>query len=268
MATDISKTEKRFREGRGIKYMNDGRVRCQATSNTQVFKWRTESNDFDMPIEELWPECQCTKAATPGMFVCRFHGGQKLPRQIKSMMDVIPIDMQEKFEIMLNDPAYISRREEIALLRARQLEVLEQISDGIGNPEAWGIVADALAELNKGNEDVCKARLIEALKSANEDRRAWAEIYDVQKLLKDTTGVEVKTAATLKTMATAEQVSRLISRVYDILMTGATKYIDDNGQRASFIAYIASELGRSVNLSPATISGLIEAGSGEIIGDA
>jgi len=264
---DLNISEQRFREGSGEKYLKNGNVRCQAVANNQVFKWRQQTGDFDTPNKELWPECQCTNGAVPGMFVCRFHGGQRQPRQVRSMLDVIPFDMREKFEMMLNDPAYISRREEIALLRAREMEILEHISDGIGNPEAWGIVSDALAELRRGDEKLAEARLAEAIKSANEDRRAWGEIYDLQKLLKDTTGVEVKTAATLKTMATAEQVSRLISRVYEILMSGAQKYINDNGQRALFITYVAGELGRATNFSPATIGGLIEAGSGEVIGD-
>lgn len=259
--------ERRFREGSGEKYLLNGEMRCQGISVSQIRKWREAHNDYDTPNEDLWPECQCHQPAVDSMYVCRFHGGHQRPKMVRTLMDAIPIDMQDKFRAMMEDPVYISLREDIALMRTRMISVLESINEGVGNPEAWGYVSDALYELRRGNEDVAEERLVTALKEAAQDRQAWEEIREIQKLLKDTKGMEVKTAATLKTMATAEEVSRLIARVLDILTRGAEKYIDGKIQQTLFLTYVSGELARAVNFGPVAVGGLLEAGSREIISD-
>jgi hypothetical protein len=261
--TKTTISEQRFLEGSGVKYMQNGNVRCQALSNSQMRRWRMAHNDYDTPNEDLWPECQCPNASTPGLYVCRFHGGLRQRKDIKSIADVMPFDLGEKFKVLLEDPAYISNRENIALLRARQWELLEQQADQVGNPEAWGIVSNALHELRRGNEQTAERMLEDALQSANNEHKAWEEMYRLETLLKDMKSAEVKTAATLKTMATAEEVGRLVARVYEILTSGAQKFIEDKHQQSYFLAYVARELTGAVGLSPVTVSGLIDAGSRE-----
>ena len=257
-------TEERFRQGTGQKFLQDGRIRCQGLSKGQIYKWREEHDDWATPSSELWPECQCVKAAELGLYACYWHGG-RTPKKINptTLYDTLPIDLAEKFKILITDPAYISRKENIAVLRSRQWEILEKLQARSDSEETWGTVADALYELQKGHEDIAATLLKEALANIDDGKNLWDEYYKVDKILNDTTGVEVKTAKELQSMATAEQVGRLMNRIYEILTSGAEKYINDKQQQSGFLRYVAGELNRSVNLSPATIVGLLESGSGQ-----
>lgn len=255
-------TEQRYREDSGERFLKNGEIRCQALSKSQIRRYREEHDDWATPNEDLWPECQCPKAAEPGMYACYFHGGKTAnPRPMRSLMDVLPIDLGEKVKILLSDPAYISRKEDIAVLRARQWELLDKLRNLTDSEESWGAVSDALFELQKGNEDIAANLLKEALNTSKEGTNLWREYYDVEKILKDVTATEVKTAKELQSMATAEQVGRLMNRIYEILMSGAEKYIDDKQQQSAFLRFVAGELNRSVNISPATIIGLLDSGS-------
>ena len=261
----MSVTEKRWREKSGQQYLADGiSVRCQAISKGQARKWRLENDDYETPTDELWPECQCTHGALPGAFVCFWHGGKsKLAQKARGIVDVVPYDLGEKIKILLDDPYYISRREDIALLRARQYELLESLQETLGSEEAWGTVDDALYELMRGNDEIAAEMLKKALQSTKDTKHVWDEMYKLENVLKDMTGTEVKTAKEMRTMATAEQVGRLMSRMYDILMYGAEKYIDNKQQQTAFLQYVARELTGAVNFGAFTVSGELESGSRE-----
>jgi hypothetical protein len=256
-------TEQRFKAETGQRFLLNGEIRCQALSKSQVSKWRVEHDDWLTPTDELWPECQCTKRAEPGKFVCYFHGGLT-PRKepIKSIFDVLPVDLGEKVRHLLGDPAYISRQEDIAVLRARQWDLLEKLQRA-DSDEAWGNVTEALYELQHGHEDLAANLLKDALTSSEDGKRLWQEYYEVEKILNAVTATEVKTAKELQSMATAEQVGRLINRIFEILTTGSDKYIDDTRARADFIRYIVGELNRTVNLSASAVVGLLESSSRE-----
>ncbi len=260
----MSITEQRYREGSGERLCKNGEIRCQAISKTRVRHYREEHDDWVTPVQELWPECQCPKAAEQGMFACYFHGGRTAePRPLRTIMDVLPLDLGEKVKILLSDPSYISRKEDIAILRARQWELLEKLQAKTDSEEAWGAVADALFELRHGNDGVASDLLKQALDTAKEGSNIWQEFYNVEKILKDVTVAEVHTAKELQSMATAEQVGRLMSRIYDILTAGAEKYIEDKQRQSAFLRFIAGELNRATNVSPATVIQLLESGSGE-----
>lgn len=258
-------TEKRWRECSGQQYMSDGlTVRCQAVAKGQVQRWREEHDDRLTPTEELWPECQCTRAAEPGAYVCRWHGGYSPgANQARSIYDVVPLDLGNKLKTLLEDPYYMSRREDIALLRARQWELLEALSENMGGLEAWGTVDDALYELERGKEQEAAQLLREALRQTKETQRSWDEIYKVSNVLKDMTSTEVKTVKEMRSMATAEQVGRLMERILNILTYGAEKYIEDKRQQSSFLQYIAREFVGATNLRALATGEQLEPGSGE-----
>lgn len=256
--------EQRYREGSGERFLKNGEVRCQAISKGQMRRYREEHEDWDTPSADLWPECQCVKAAIPGTFVCYYHGGggrEKLP--VKNVLDVIPLDLREKVELLMGDPNYISHREDIAILRARQWELLQQLEERSDGEETWGLVSEALYELRHSNEDSAAKLLEQALKTVDDGKNLWKEYYTVEKLVSDNKMAEVKTAKELQSMATAEQVGRLMNRVYEVLTSGAEKYIEDKHAQSGFLRFVAGELNRAINFSPATVIGLLESGSGE-----
>lgn len=262
-------SERRFREGTGIQYLKDGRVRCQSVAKARVRRWREEFSDYDTPVEELWPECQCHLAAVPGMFVCSFHGGLSVFKsKPKSILDVMPLDLAEKMAVMLDSSEYMDSREDILLIKARQWELLEQLQQESGGQEAWDRVEEALVELRRGETTKAELLLSSALRAVQTEKEAWGEIYKSSEVIKDLRATQVKTAKELRLMATADQVLAFIRNIQQAIIDGAKEYIDEPKKQARFLQYISGEISRFANISPATVSARLEPGRGDVGRDA
>lgn len=264
-------TEQRFREGSGERYLMDGRIRCQGLSKGQMRKYREEANDYVSPKEDLWPECQCIKAAEPGMFACRWHGGRtpkKEGKQPRSILDVMPIDMAEKMKILLENPQYLNRREDMALMKARIWQLMEELQEEMGGEEAWGTVAEARTTLAQGDEAQALMLLDEALSTARRSEEVWDEVRKNEKILQELTNTQVRTAKDLQQMATTEQVTSVIMNIYEFVANGAEKYIDDPNKRSRFLQGLGAAVSRFINLSADTVGEQITAGRDGNYGDA
>ena len=262
-------TEERFRKGLGTQFLADGMtVRCQGTSKNQVRRWREENHDYDTPTEDLWPDCQCTRAAVPGAFACKWHGGiTKSKNPPRSMLDVLPIDLAGKFKTLVDNPGYISRRDEIALIQARNWELMEELDQETGSEESWGLVTEALVQLKRGNHIVAHEILQNALKGVSKQASIWQEIRANSLVLKDLTNTQIRTAEKLQAMATVEQVSALIKNILGAITDGAAKYIDDTGTRNQFLYDIARRVAGLTNSGAITTISGISRDSAEVYGD-
>lgn len=262
MTTTLPTGERRFREGSGKRYTSAGNVRCQAVAKSRLRRWREEHNDYDSPAEAAWPECQCHRPATAGMFVCQWHGGltpsSTAPR---SLFDVLPIDLGEKLKVLMENPDYISRREDMLLLKARQWEILEELQQQVGGEEAWGLVQEAHVAISRGDIIQGLRQLDDALQSTKLKKEAWNEWYRAEAMLRDLTSTEVKTAKELQMMATADQVAVLISNIFDAITRGVEKYVEQPVAKVGFLNYVAAEIGRFANISPISIGFQLDEGS-------
>lgn len=256
-------TEKRFRENSGVRFLKNGEIRCHALAKNKVRKWREHFDDYDTPSEDLWPECQCEKAAVPGHYACHFHGGDAVStvNPPKTILDAMPIDLSEKFKVLMETPHYISRKNDILLIQSRQWELLEELKYEAGTEEAWGMVHEALVYVKK--EDAVNARdlLERALRTTSRKEEIWKELYKVEGVLQDLTRVQTNTAKEMRLMATTEQVGALFANILSLIIQGANQYIDDSTKRAGFLQFISREAGRLANANPATIINQLEAGS-------
>lgn len=241
----MSITEKRFVEGSGERYLADGRIRCQAVSKGRLRKWREEHEDYDIEAEATWPETQCIKAAEEGYYACKWHGGRsKRKKGPKTIFDTMPQDLAAKLQTLYENPDYISRREDILLVKARQWELLEKLDDELPGDEAWGMVEDGLHKIRLG-EDLSGVYLIEqALLSVKKQKDIWDEIYKSQNILKDLTNTQVKTAKELRLMASQEQVMHMIASIYEIMLEKADQFIDDENQRNRYIESVSADIRR------------------------
>lgn len=261
----MSIPEQRFREGKGVKYTDNGNIRCHALAKSKIRQWRLDHDDNDTPNDELWPECQCNQAAVEGLFVCRWHGG-KTPRTLnppRTIVDVLPYTLVEKYKALMADPDYISRKDDILLLKSRKWQLLEELQEEAGAAEAWGMVSDALRSLKKGDEITAAQLLEEAIGTTQREKEAWQEIYKLDGDLKDMTRAQVQSAKDLQTMATTEQVNALLQNIMVAISMGAEKHIYDPEQRTAFLSFIANETGRLANVRAAYIIDQLEAGSAE-----
>lgn len=258
-----SVTEQRYREGSGEKFLVDGRVRCQALSKAKMRKYREEMDDYITPKEDLWPECQCVKAAEPGAFACRWHGGatpKKTSKQPRSLMDVMPLDLADMMRTLMENPQYLNRREDIVLIQTRVWQLMQELQDVAGSDEAWGSVAEALIELRKGNETEALLLLEVALKDVDRTKEIWDEVRKNELLIKELTNTQVRTAKDLQQMATTEQVMATVMNLYELVVNWAEKYIDEPTKRSQALQELSLAVSRYANVSPATVSYQVESG--------
>lgn len=260
-------TEVRFREGTGERYVSSGEVRCQGQSKNKLRRWRESHNDWETPSEDIWPTCQCEKPAVPGMFACMYHGGMTPSKdKPKSIFDVMPVDLGDKLRTLMEHPDYISNREAINVMQARQWELLETIKEGYGTAEAWGMVADALYQLKQGKLVEAETQLEEALETPANEKEVWQEYRQVQKIIDTMKSTEVKSAKELKLMATADQVAGLLNHMYNVINKGVEKYVSlqyingytEKRAQADFLNYVAGEIFKSANISPVTLNMLTD----------
>lgn len=265
LAITIGKPEQRFREGLGVQFLKDGRIRCHALAKNKVYQWRVaHDNDWETPSDELWPECQCHLGAEPGFYVCRFHGGET-PRTVnppRSIADTLPDSLASKYAALMANPDYISRKEQIVLTVARQMELMEDLSEQAGNEEAWGMVAEAAVLLKQGETVQAEYLLDKALDYTNREKEIWREYYQTNSVLRDLTNTQVKTAKELKQMATTEQIQYLMQNMETIIVETGKRYVHDADKRREFIADVGAEFARfNINRNPAVVRQLIGAGS-------
>lgn len=262
MSIGTNLSEQRFRSGSGIQYCANGKVRCQAVSVLQVNRWRETYNDYETPIAQLWPECQCGNAAVDGYFVCEFHGGIVARRTggIRSFYDVIPVDMREIVDALIENPTYIDRREDIIVMQAMVWDLLQTLGTKVGSAEAWSMVREAHIALKNGDEATA-AMLLDSALSAEEDKRdIRAEIRDTEKVLKDLTKTQVSTAKELRLMATSEQILALLNNIQNLIRDSGAKYIDDSEALNEFYTDIAAGIRRFANLSHVVTSRQLDSG--------
>lgn len=263
----ITKTEQRFREGRGARYMSDGqRVRCQAQSKNQLRDWRIKNQNDSLDNDAIWPECQCTRAAVYGAYACSLHGGlTPSKKKPESILDVIPYDLGEKLKIIMENPNYISSRTDIMLWNARQWELYEKLSAETGSKEDWERVAEARRLLKNGDFTQAAALLDASLSSHDTKRDVWEELHKVEKTVNELRSTEAKVAKEMRLMASAEQVERLMDRVFSILMRGIEKNVTDSSEQTRLIQYVIGELSAAINIGPSAIGRFLDAGSREEI---
>jgi hypothetical protein len=240
----VSQPGIRFKEGSGERFLENGAMRCHALARSKIRAWREAYDDYDTPTELLWPECQCGLGAEDGQFVCRFHGG-KSPRTKnppRSILDVMPLDMAQKFRAVMESSDYISRKDDIILFKTRIMMLLEDLDQEASSEEAWASVHEALVKLQQGDTLNAIEYLKYAISAKINKQEIWQEIHKAEKMLSDLTTTQVRTAKELQSMATAEQVNALITSILQIIMSGATEYISDPMQRSEYTRRIVREL--------------------------
>lgn len=248
----MSKPEQRFKEGSGEQFLKNGKLRCHGLAKSKIRQWREKYNDYDTPSDDLWPECQCENSAEEGQYVCRFHGGLT-PRRInppRTVLDVLPLDLAEKYQMLMDSPDYMSRKEDINLLRVRIMSLMEDLQKQPDSDEVWDMVQSAVVCLRKGDSLNALTFLEDAIRLSDNKQKVWDEFHKTEKLLGDMTSTQMKTMKDMQTMATAEQVNALVSTLLNLINAGAQNYIADPMQRSQFTRSIVSEMQKLMGLTP------------------
>lgn len=212
-----SVSERRFREGRGVRYMkgDPNRTRCQGCSKAQLRQMRLDLHNPDLTSEEAWPDAQCHKPAVEGTFLCRIHGGGKEGIHKHNMSDFMPLDLREKLEtFQSNGYELYNRSSEIGHLKARNAQLYEELDDLIIGPEGYALISDARKALSKG--DVAHAALLleMALRDNSRDNYIRAELRENTKIIDKLTTTHFNIAKELKTMTPLDQMRSFLDGLY------------------------------------------------------
>jgi len=247
-----SKPEQRFKAESGTRFLVNGKIRCHGLAKSKMRQWREEFEDYETPTDELWPECQCHKPAVEGQFVCSYHGGLT-PRVVnapRTILDVMPMDMAEKYRAVMQSPDYISRKDDINLVQVRIMMLMEDLQKEADSEEMWGLIKEAIVKIEHGDTLNALDYLQRASKSRDNKKEVWKEFYQAEKLLADLTTTQMKTAKDLQSMATVEQVSALMATLITMINSGAQAYIPNPTDRSKFTRTIAEEIQRLMGTTP------------------
>lgn len=251
----ISKPEQRFKAETGIRFLMNGKVRCHGLAKSKMRRWREEFEDYKSPADDLWPECQCHKPAVEGQYVCNYHGGST-PRIVnppRTILDVMPLDMAEKYRAVMQSPDYISRKDDINLVQVRIMMLMEELEKEADSEEMWGLISEAITSIKQGDTINALDYLQRASKSRDNKKEVWKEFYQAEKLLADLTTTQMKTAKDLQSMATIEQVSALMATLISMINSGAQTYIPNPTDRSKFTRAIVEEIQRLTGTTPKEI---------------
>lgn len=249
-----SKIERRFREGRGQRYLRDGFTpRCHKVSSQKLRAIRARENRPDLTADEAWPEAQCSHSAVPGYLLCRIHlkGLAKIKMKPKDMLDWLPIDMQEKMRIIMDNPQVLSRQFEMHQLIARILVLYDKLN----NKEALGRYAlsnlrEGLKMIHEGDTVKGSALIEDVIESRTIERETYDEIYQAMSLLKDMTRVEVSSMKDLKLMLSYDQMVAGLLGVADALSAALKEYVADERTRELVAGAVARDITRRFNTRP------------------
>jgi hypothetical protein len=186
---------------------------------------------------------RCRRHATPGMMVCRFHGG-KTPRgpalpqfRTGKYSKLLPARLVARYRTAARDPELLSLHSEIALVDARINDLLTRVDTGESRA-LWRAERQAHRAFKAAREvsDVramheALAQLEGHLEGAVQDDEAWQAIGALIEQRRKLVGSEQKRLITLQQMITAESAMLLIGLVVDII----ARHITDREILASIV---------------------------------
>jgi hypothetical protein len=254
--TRMKTSEKRFREGKGVRFLKDGvTVRCHAVTKEQMDRSREEAGDPDLDSSDVWPEGQCSKAAEPGTFLCHFHGGKTPNSAHNPLAAFMPIDLAQKIEIIASNGDYLSRRGDINALMALNAQLFERMGGADVLHPAVRTKLEAVVEKIKNNALIEAINDIQSLLDKTYDEKELrAEVRENMSLLKGMTQTQVTTAKELRLMATTDSVTNIVMRIFDSITKNSQKYIPDAELARPFLLAVAGDIRRLVNAGDAGTS--------------
>lgn len=224
--------KRRFMAGTGVRFLPDGRVRCQAVRRSVSKRLKRENPEIK--TKDLFPEYQCRLPARNGYYVCRWHGagwdgGPGPGRQDKlarKKTDYIKDDLADKYRTFSEDPELFNMRHTASLMQARNAELLEDLAEGsLSHPKKIDSLRRGLLLAKGGDTEGFK--IIESvIDSLDNERLAWEEIRKNSTVFKDVTNAEINRVKEMRLALNSEQVFSLIERLADLMVKAVTEQVD------------------------------------------
>jgi hypothetical protein len=174
---------------------------------------------------------RCRRHATPGMAVCRIHGGKTpkgpaLPQfRTGRYSKFLPARMAATYRAAAQDPELLSLRSEIALLDARIAELLGRVDTGESGAlwntlqKEWAAFRRSRALGDVPTMHLAIARLDLLMDRKHTDSAAWQEIGEAIEQRRKLVESEQKRLVALQAMMSQEQALTLMGVLVDIITT-------------------------------------------------
>lgn len=171
---------------------------------------------------------------------CRFHGGKSKrgpahPAFVdgRSSRDYVPDRLRTDYEAALDDPDLISTRRQMALLDAREAELLRQLG-GLEPRQAWndvlvhfGAFEAAHAAGQEGRAEAALDRLREVISIGATDTQIWRELRSLSESRRKLADTERKRLEAMSQFVTSERVMATLS----VLGALVAEHVSDPGAR-------------------------------------
>lgn len=192
---------------------------------------------------------QCKRHAVPGRNVCAMHGG-KSPGGLGSATlksgkysKYLPQGLAEKYGAAVTDPEILALNNEIALVDARAMELLDGLNSGEATATLWNKLQKAAAELDAAQRagDAVKLAMalndmLELIRRGAAESARWLEIYNLFERRRRLVDSERKRRLDMQTSVNAEQVMLLVRSIADLV----NQHVPDRDARSAISTGLAN----------------------------
>lgn len=192
---------------------------------------------------------QCKRHAVPGRTVCAMHGG-KSPGGLGSATlksgkysKYLPQGLAEKYGAAVTDPEILALNNEIALVDARAMELLDGLNSGEATATLWNKLQKAAAELDAAQRagDAVKLAMalndmLELIRRGAAESARWLEIYNLFERRRRLVDSERKRRMDMQTSVNAEQVMLLVRSIADLV----NQHVPDRDARSAISTGLAN----------------------------
>lgn len=193
----------------------------------------------------------CQQPPAPGRTRCRFHGGAT-PRglalpQTKSgrYSKDLPTRLAADYQAAREDPELISLRDQIALVRARQADILRRVDTGEASA-MWEKLAtaaqafhDAAARGDPSGSLVAAQEMARLATKGRGEWRTWRDLFEAIELDRRLTDSERRRLEAIQEMLSADRLMLIVGALVD----SVRRHVSDRAQIARIQADIGQLLG-------------------------
>lgn len=228
-------TLKRFLSGKGERFTESGRIRCQAVSRTRLKIIRKKLGKKVTP-NRVFRDVQCKKTAVPGYYMCYFHlrrykeryeykGIEEMKNDVTKFLTA---NMADKFNMAHTDTELFNQRQNIALLTARNYELLEDgKSSALSNRENLKALQKAVQQIRDGDVQASCRTIENVVNSLTSKKEAWDEFRKNAETIKDLSNAEMNRRKEMRLYLTNEQVMTKMNEFMEKMMNAVEKTVDD-----------------------------------------
>jgi len=225
----------------GIGHRKAGKIRCQG--------WNRQEG------------AQCRNSPMKGRSYCRKHGG-KVPSGPASPQykhgkyaSSLPLRLAANYEASRNNAELVSLKEEIALVDAHAIELIEQMKDDGQSLETWKLLKETLSRFNNTKKEDARAeylsQMLTLIDKGSQQAAVWTDIYNAISMRRRLVDTEYRRQVQYGHMLNIEQLMAIVGRLLAIIK----QYVDreqfarlagelrglvhqgDNGQSATGLAH-------------------------------